>query len=858
MSDSLITPPDSNTSMITKLPSKKRIRRLPPEKRQKVSTACDTCKKRKFKCSGSNPCDLCNKKGLQCSYTIIDKRSLKKVRLEKERREKERREKEKKEEEEEEGERQKLQQELEQRDQQQQQQQQQPLPGQLYHQQSSNYPQPQQQVAQPPQAAQPPPHDCNPNYQQHFQQPPLPYINYRQLPQHQQPSYHQLPHLSSQPQPLQPSPNYQSPHQVNANGLKMENGVITPEMTPTSSSNNQNNSHYIPKSLQPLLSLPLGTKSSHKGSMRPEGIEEDIKEEEGDISEEGEEGRTGVSNQSGKSSILLVDKSGTFRYMGETSPMSLLYEARNIFYQYVGKCKLTEDLRGCPVIDRPLKLKGKQLKPLPDDERVRDLYISTFKKNINDAFLVFDMNQFYKDVVEVVYEDPSDEESKEKLILLYFVLAIGSTYHDFENKIPDAKLGSEYFDSGLILSRECIKDSTMWCVQSHYLQFHYYQAILKKSTAWIHLNLAIKYAQSLGLHRNFVNEEFSQFAIESDYRKRLFRSLYSSDRISSVFIGRPLTINDYDWDDPTRFKSSNLLVSNLDFNSKCQIELAKISTMIGKIVANFYQNKIIDLNRTKKLAIELKLWSKNLDPLLAIDNILKPNEIPNNENQGNSFILLMTHLLHLYAIMLISRPFFMYEAVGALNADYKDQIQNKELSRQFCQAATKASILAIKLMNHYINTAFKNCKRMECYIIITCCFYSSIIIGISILNSNLEEDGYSENELIELLNNSTYILQNFSTCNKGAERYAEINIDLIDAVINRHKKKSESDMQPNNYDDFEKVLNDFNFLNDPNNNLQCLIEFQQFFVSHEAVRTTGSSSLPYDYGNYDLFFGDKL
>ena len=52
----------------------------------------------------------------------------------------------------------------------------------------------------------------------------------------------------------------------------------------------------------------------------------------------------GISNQEGKSAILLVDKSGAFRYMGETSPLSVLYEARGIFYEYVGSTKLTEDL----------------------------------------------------------------------------------------------------------------------------------------------------------------------------------------------------------------------------------------------------------------------------------------------------------------------------------------------------------------------------------------------------------------------------------------------------------------------------------------------------------------------------------
>lgn len=122
-----------------------------------------------------------------------------------------------------------------------------------------------------------------------------------------------------------------------------------------------------------------------------------------------------------------------------------------------------------------------------------------------------------------MYVDPISAENESKLVQLYFVLAIGATYLSFSNKESHAILGAKYFESGLLIQNSLPEDSEMWCVIAHYLQFHYYQSILKKSTAWIHLNLAIKFAQSLGLHRNFVNEQFSKFTDECEYRKRIFR-----------------------------------------------------------------------------------------------------------------------------------------------------------------------------------------------------------------------------------------------------------------------------------------------------------------------------------------------
>ncbi|RLV89931.1 Filamentous growth regulator 27 [Spathaspora sp. JA1] len=907
--------------MISKAPPRKRIRRLPADKRQKVSTACDSCKRRKFKCTGQTPCDVCVKKGLDCTYTIIDKRSLKSERMAKKKLEQEN----------------KFRNSVhsfnsdsdEQED---------PFRQQSFSDASSiqispahispPHVSPPQVSPQPPHMAQqvmsnqylpqvtsqlpPPPHNQYQPQPPPFQQ-PYPYAPQYSVPQYpsqfpppqQQPYQPQMPVGYQQPpppaqimqapiqqqQPPPPHAMYDTRHPsqqisptsipdvdgekqqyVTSQSLSPEkqpilehpetnHGILTPETTPNSSYNG--NGHYIPKSLQPLLSFPL---NSQESSTPPPQDDDEVGDKKS-----GEKKKDGISNQAGKSAILLVDKSNTFRYMGETSPLSLLYETRNIFIQYVGKTKLTEDLRGCPVIDKPAPIRNRVSIQLPPVEE-RDTYINQFKWNINDTFFIFDMDRFYKEIVEVVYRDPMNEHNKAVLIILYFVLAIGATYNDFSQGIPEAIKGAAYFDSGLNLLKDVVEDSEIWVVISHYLQFHYYQSILKKSTAWIHLNLAIKYAQSIGLHRSFVNEQFSKMSFETEYRKRLFRSLYCSDRISSVFIGRPLSINDYDWDDPTRFKSSNLPLEALDFNCKCQIELSKICTLIGRIVNNFYRSRIIDINRTKNLAIELKLWSKNLDSDLSIENIMKPGEIPNNEMHGNTQILLMMHLLQLYAIMLLSRPFFMYDAVSAINPEIKENIKDKELVQEFRQAAAKSSILAIKLMNHYINTAFKDCKRMECYIIITCCFYSSIMISITILCGGFEHEGYSESDLVDLLKSAKYILNHFSKCNKGAERYQEISFDMIDALVHRHDHDISAELSSENesVDSEEqlnyRVLNDYNFIDDPNNNLQSLIEFQQFFVPQEIAPTTSgaggsgageNTTMPFDYGNYDLFFGDK-
>ncbi|KAK6197357.1 uncharacterized protein RJT21DRAFT_123160 [Scheffersomyces amazonensis] len=876
---------------------KKRIRRLPPDKRQKVSTACDSCKKRKFRCTGEKPCETCVKKGYECTYTIVDKRSLKAERMAKL----------------------KL---------------------------MKSQQQPEQQLV----------FDNNQNATQlifnqqaqvHLQ--PVPQLNELDLY-----NDHLSPNTIINQQQVHQQQHYVHNHMVSPRDSLTVSSVST--VSPPNNIDSPSNT-YIPKSLQPLLSFPLNdneqenenenenengseneltrdhgssssssstpnsafslnsapsSSSSQQNSPSPDipsykisyEQQKQIQEQksQADVKSQSTSTDGGVSNQNGKCIILLNDKSGTFRFMGETAPLSLLYESRNIVIQYIGAgSNFTEKLQCCPVIDRPdlppQRILGNQLPKFEDAK----MYVEYFKRNINDSFFVFNMHEFNQDYLNMIYNHDElipDDEKKRKLIILYLVLAIGSLYSHYSQYILDSPRSQALFDNAIYLLQDTVQDSELWVVIANYLIFHYYQGVLKKSTAWIHLNLAIKFAQSLGMHRMFVNDQFNYKSEDSEYKKKLFRSLYASDRMSSIFIGRPLSVNDYDYDDPILTSpNANFAMAGLDFNSKCQIELTRICHIVGKIVANFYQGRIIDIHKAKKLAIELKIWSMNLDEQLSINNIFNADtSINNNENHQNTHILLLVHLMQLWAIMLLSRPYFMFEAAAKLNPSSpgSSTLKNRKLSIQFYKAAVKASILAIKLVNYYMNTAYKQIIRRECYAIITCCFYGSLVLGIAVLHGGFADDDHSEMELIDTLKMASNMLHEFTPTNKGAERYEDIVNDLIEVLL-VHRQRRDSDITITTQDfigkqldkeleslDF-RVLNDYNFIDDPTNNLESLVKFQQFFVSPELLPnvevmaaaaaaaadinspgndfsflgSNGSTTMPHDYGNYELLYGDK-
>lgn len=320
---------------------------LEPERRKKVTKACDYCKKRKYKCSGKSPCYLCEKKKIECKFSIVDKRTTK-VKKKK---------------------------------------------GGISK--STN----------------------------------------------------------SHPDGIAASSS-----EIAADALVQSNSYV--DLAPDGSSSKDNlgskpKAAYIPKSLQPLLSFPLGedgeTVSDDEGGYsKPMDDDEDMPEEDQNGIESRESLRdehevlnkttqrlkesdhrrtekpTGLSNNYGKSSRLLFDSAGNLRYIGESSPLSLLFECRNIFLSTIGSCEFTSDPQGVNIIDEPGKIKNGIPVQLPKREHC-NILVKFFESNVNSTWYVFNMRYFKEYIVDYIYDNPI-RARPEKLVLLHLVLALGLLY----------------------------------------------------------------------------------------------------------------------------------------------------------------------------------------------------------------------------------------------------------------------------------------------------------------------------------------------------------------------------------------------------------------------------------------------
>lgn len=791
--------------------SKKKQRIIPPELRKKVARACDSCKRRKQKCNGLLPCELCTAKDFRCEYTSIDRRVLKpsKKQLEERRKMadpqlvrttksptlspdmesksppdssktanktpttgKNKRVK--------------------------------PAQGSQKHadedkltNHSWHHPPFQQQQAQPHQ-----PHyqvNYEPNQQQIFhtemgypfhgqnsqfqmgyslgsqqQQTQLPLGQPQPQPQQQQQQQDHRTVYPAQSQPPTPSlptnfhpvPQYCTHGEPYvANQSHFMSSSSTPSVNPGSNLNRNTaspvpngNSRFInsekssiQSSLQPLLSFSVNI---HPHDDNDECYNEAIS-----------------SIEDGQNSRVLIDSMGNLCYFGECSPTSYLLQSRKLFHKVLGSNEFSEDPEKSTLVEDKnfdsKKVETPQSIPLVDsntklpEKHYADYLLKTYLNNSNNIVYIID-DETLKFHLDRVYSKPNDVSASD-LCILNLVFGISSIYARVELSSHILPFSKEkfidpavFYKSAVSILSEVEEEGSIWLVEAYLLSFFYLHFSGQRNTAWIKLGLAIRYAQSLGLNRKYVNESLKDPS-QVLHRRKIYRSLFIMDRLSAIFLGRSMAISEEDWDD----------IKSFDTIKDFQDRLFEVCKLDGKILSTVYYNPSISLKKALKLAVELKKQS--------LENPIKPLT-PENYARPMDHRYFLPHICHLHGIILLSRPFFHLIVLNKLGlVQYDRESKNYIHLRNFYQSCVKSSLLIIKIVEYVYHQNIHPFKPLS---LTSSTFHAGLIIGLILLLrfKNIDDDVLSNDEEKEVFKDlDTMMIDSMKSAIKMLKSYGEID-----------------------------------------------------------------------------------
>ncbi|KAK9466122.1 fungal-specific transcription factor domain-containing protein [Lipomyces arxii] len=492
----------------------------------------------------------------------------------------------------------------------------------------------------------------------------------------------------------------------------------------------------------------------------------------------------------GRNTRLLWDEKGHLRYMGESGVLSFLEQSRKAFRKVMGDSSFTLDPAQFRFIDGPTHTASLIPLQLPPRSLTNEL-IQSFEDNVQAFDYVFDMDHLRYQVAQT-YRNPMGAP-RHWLCLLHFTCALGAIFVSSKQELDTERLNipafsgindlpsngqaskenspgmlnpAVFFESGLGLMNDAAEDGELWVVQAYLLMCLYYQIICKRNASWIQLGLAIRFAQALGMHRKCVNMTFPKS--QRVMRQRLWRTLYIQDRFWSSSLGRPLAIDDCDWDDRD--------TSELVLLDRTLVELSKLCEIIGDICLLVYRPQSISSSTSQRLATRLREWSDGLPADIQLSSLnlnnpdgrkLSAGSMTNDKsrkqmikNQG----LLRLHLTHLNSIILLTRPFFLL-MVAKTPSEIPSQV--KTVSR-----LSSACVLCAARSVDLVMTFFaQNQQPIRSHLMTYFIFTSGIVL---LLESFHQRRSEVESYITRGIFLCIFILGHYGKCDPSAKRYRNI------------------------------------------------------------------------------------
>ncbi|KAI0838143.1 hypothetical protein F5Y06DRAFT_303875 [Hypoxylon sp. FL0890] len=414
---------------------------------------------------------------------------------------------------------------------------------------------------------------------------------------------------------------------------------------------------------------------------------------------------------------LLCDAGGKLIFVGDCAPLSLFQTVRQIVTSRVDPNAFTPQTSRVSMLENTssdllVSTNGKE--PHVDPSSIERL-VSIFLSVTSGLIDLFENGRLKHDVSEWATETEAAKDTASAVN--YLILAIGS-------QSVDEVSAAEYFQYAKTLALSCLGgDLGIETVQAFALVTLYMLRACQINGSFLFFGIAARAAYSIGLHRTEVN---SRFGSEAHIRRdRLWKSLRVLDLFLSISMGRPPSMSDIDCTVPYR---------NLDGNGQEEFDLLNASVQVlsitEEIVLQVYSRRKISLQLTEGISRQLRDWSSRWLSRLKRTLTESPRE---DEIEVVGACQVMS--CYYYAVMLVTRPFLMYEickrlpesttAAGAPSSG-SDNSGRARLANACIDAAGLMAESVVDLVNRRHLDG-----RMP--LIVSWLFASSLVLGVGLL-----------------------------------------------------------------------------------------------------------------------------
>ncbi|KAK9371943.1 fungal-specific transcription factor domain-containing protein [Lipomyces chichibuensis] len=524
----------------------------------------------------------------------------------------------------------------------------------------------------------------------------------------------------------------------------------------------------------------------------------------------------------GQNALLLCDEKGHLRYMGESSVLSFLEQSRKAFRKVMGDTIFTLNPAQVRLIDGSTHRSSISPLQLPSPSLTIEL-IEAFEENVQAFDYVFDMDHFRCQVAQI-YRNPMGAP-RQWLCLLHFTCALGAIFVHSKQQLDTERLnippfsgmnnsqpngtniqskreedssGSPidpalFFESGLGLMNDTAEDGEIWVVQAYLLMSMYYQIICKRNASWIRLGLAIRFAQALGMHRKCVNMTFLK--PDRILRQRIWRTLYIQDRFWSSTLGRPLAIDDCDWDD--RDTSELILVD------RTAVELLKLCEIIGNICLLVYRQQSVSSSTSQKFVTRLREWSDRLPPDIHLSSLqlhtpdgsnIGIGSIANDESRRQMIrnqVLLRLHLTHLNGIILATRPFLLLMVAMSQS---QTPLQTSSQAKTVLRLSSSCVLCAARSVDLIMTSFAHHQQPVRSHLMTYFIFTAGIVL---LLESFRQRRSEVESHIARDIFFCMFILGHYGNFDPSAKHYQSILQEMDRAAKASRTHKVDSQKKPN-------------------------------------------------------------